>query len=208
VTDTEIVERAADGAVDRRGRRLVWVCVAFALAGLVALAAAFFLSRVEQDQALVELGERADDNARAAQLLAEQVTRLGADPVVDPPAVDAPDPDDPERQDPEVQDPEIQDPEQQQPERQDPETPDVEQDDPDPDDPEIQDEEIQDPEVDDPPATGPPGPPPASWTWTDTAGRQQSCTRSGGPDTAPTYTCTAEPPPETVPGRPLLPIGG
>jgi hypothetical protein len=35
------------------------------------------------------------------------------------------------------------------------------------------------------------GQPPASWTWTDPAGRKQQCTRdAGSPDSAPTYTCT------------------
>lgn len=42
---------------------------------------------------------------------------------------------------------------------------------------------------------GPPGPagqdgaPPASWTYRDQLGFPHTCTRSGGPDTAPTYTC-------------------
>jgi hypothetical protein len=50
------------------------------------------------------------------------------------------------------------------------------------------------------------GQPPASWTWTDAVGRTQSGTRDpGSPDSAPTYTCTAEPPAVTVPG---LLIGG
>lgn len=56
-----------------------------------------------------------------------------------------------------------------------------------------------------PGADGVNGQPPAGWTWTDNAGRKQSCARdAGSPDTAPTYTCTAEPPLETVP---RLPIG-
>lgn len=58
-----------------------------------------------------------------------------------------------------------------------------------------------------PGAAGPAGPPPAGWTWVDVAGRTQSCTRDGGTDAAPHYACSAEPPPETVPGIPLQ-IGG
>ena len=51
--------------------------------------------------------------------------------------------------------------------------------------------------------SGPPGPrgesgargaPPATWTWTDSVGRRQSCTRSGGSADAPQYSCTAQPP--------------
>lgn len=37
---------------------------------------------------------------------------------------------------------------------------------------------------------GAPGQPPAGWTWPGPAGVSYSCNRSGGPDSAPTYTCT------------------
>lgn len=48
------------------------------------------------------------------------------------------------------------------------------------------------------------GKPPSGWTWTDSAGRTQTCTRDpGSPDSAPTYTCTAP-----SDGPPLLRIGG
>jgi hypothetical protein len=65
-------------------------------------------------------------------------------------------------------------------------------------------------------APGRDGAPPAGWTWTDDVGRAQSCTRTGGPDTAPVYECTTAPPadtvpptvPPTVPGAPLLPLPG
>ena len=41
---------------------------------------------------------------------------------------------------------------------------------------------------------GPAGSPPAGWTWTDTLGRNYTCTRNASsPDSAPTYTCTAAP---------------
>lgn len=47
---------------------------------------------------------------------------------------------------------------------------------------------------------GAPGHPPAGWTWVDGDGRQQSCTRDpGSPGSAPTYTCTADPPRNTLP---------
>lgn len=50
---------------------------------------------------------------------------------------------------------------------------------------------------------GTPGAPPAGWTWTDSDGRQQSCTRNpASPDSAPTYTCTAPSPEPT--GLPIL----
>lgn len=56
------------------------------------------------------------------------------------------------------------------------------------------------------------GQPPASWTWTDAAGREQTCTRNpDSPDTAPTYSCTAPstgPPGTTTSNPPLLRIGG
>jgi hypothetical protein len=56
------------------------------------------------------------------------------------------------------------------------------------------------------------GQPPASWTWTDAAGREQTCTRNPeSPDTAPTYSCTAPstgPPGTTTSSPPLLRIGG
>ena len=200
---TAITEAAAAHAVERhdphaaRRRFTVLIAGAVLLASLLGGGTWVALK-------IAELQGQVDTNAVIAQRLGDQVEQLGGTPVVQPPAVDDPDPDDadpddPERQDPEVQDPEHQDGEQQDPEIQDPEVADVEHDDPDPDDPEVQDEEIQDPEIDDEPK---PGPPPAGWTWVDGDGRTQSCTRTGGPDTAPTYTCTAEPPPETVPGLP------
>jgi hypothetical protein len=43
-------------------------------------------------------------------------------------------------------------------------------------------------------ATGPQGaqgPPPASWTWSDVTGRH-TCTRAGGTDAAPTYSCATQ----------------
>lgn len=43
------------------------------------------------------------------------------------------------------------------------------------------------------------GKPPAGWTWTDSAGRQQSCRRDNDDDDAPHYRCTAPPPPDTSP---------
>lgn len=92
MTGTEIVDRAADDAVDRPGRRVLWACVAVALAGVLALGLAFFLYRSEttardstRDAMITELAEQADDNAHAAQALAQQVEGLGEIPVVNPP---------------------------------------------------------------------------------------------------------------------------
>jgi hypothetical protein len=152
---------------------------------------------------IATLQDQVDAYGDAARVLGDQVRDLGGVPRVDPPPVDNPDPDDPDPDDPDPDDPERQDPEVQDPELQDGELPDSEV-----QDPEIQESETQDPEIDDPdpndPAIpgpqGPAGPPPAGWSWVDGDGRTQSCTRDGGPDTAPTYTCTALPPPESVPG--------
>lgn len=191
MTDTKIVERAADGARDRSGRRLVWLFVAVALVGVAALAVAFVASRAD----IAELQERADTYAVVAQQLANQVEELGVDPVVEPPQVGdrgpqgeagppgrdggtgATGPAGPTG----------------------PTGPPGPQGEPGP--------AGADGQAGADGADGAAGQPPASWTWTDSAGRTQSCTRDPeSPDSAPTYTCTAEPPPETVPGLPL-PIG-
>lgn len=199
MTDTEMINEPAERARDSRGRSWVWFWVTVALFGVMLIVIAYF-----------QQSNRTDGLEGDVRALAEQVEDMGGTPVVQPPAVDDPDPDDadpddPERQDAEIQDPEQQDAEAQDPEVQDPELADAEHDDPDPDDPEIQDEETQDPEIDDPDPNDP-ATPPASYTWVDGDGRRQTCTRNGGPDSAPTYECTAEPPPETMPGN-RLPIG-
>jgi cbb3-type cytochrome oxidase subunit 3 len=94
VTDTEVIDRAAGDARDARGHRLVWAFVGVAVVGLVLLAVAFFSYRMaatgrdaKQDATIAALGDQADDNARDAQRLAEQVEQLGAEPVVEPPTV-------------------------------------------------------------------------------------------------------------------------
>lgn len=48
---------------------------------------------------------------------------------------------------------------------------------------------------------GPQGSPPSSWTWTDELGRQQTCTRSGGTDASPTYSCSTAAPVKTAPKK-------
>jgi hypothetical protein len=216
----DLVQRATDGSVDRRGQRALRVWVAGALIGLIALAGAFFalwMHSIDQDHQLGDVSKRADVNASTAQTLADQVRSLGEQPIVLPPepgergATGDTGPAGPQGpQGPAGQ-----------PGR-DGQTP---------------------PCLSEPPqchgADGPPGvagkdgapgapgapgkdgtdgtpgqngtdgQPPASWTWTDDAGRTQSCTRDpGSPDSAPTYTCTASPPPTTVPGLPLIRTGG
>lgn len=214
MTDTKIVERAADGARDTRGRALLWVFVAIALAGLMALAVAYFASRAgdaEQNRTISALEEQAATNARSARVLADQVEQLGAVPVVEPPAqadgVNGRDGTD-GRDGLDGKD------------GKDGQTP-----------PCLTEPaqcrgtdgangvdgasgahgtdgaDGQDGAAGQPGRDGTDGQPPASWTWIDDSGRTQSCARDpDSPDAAPTYTCTAEPPPETVPGPPL-PIG-
>ncbi|HEX6354740.1 hypothetical protein [Actinophytocola sp.] len=177
-----IAEAAAHQAVERhdpapRHFRIVVIVAGVVLAVSLVFGSVYALLRINHLQGA------ADDNARIAQELGDQVRDLGGTPRVQPPAVNDPDPEDPEIDDPERQESEIQDPEVQESETQDPEV----------DDPEVQDPEIDDPDPDDPDPVIP-GPPPAGWTWVDGDGRTQSCQRTGGPDTAPTYTCTASPP--------------
>lgn len=212
MTDTEIVDRAAAGARDQRGRALVWVFVGVALAGVALLTVAFFSYQssnetraAEQAVQIADLGDRADTNAEDAGALAEQLRDLGVPPVVEPakPGSDGSNgrdgadgedgrdgADGADGQSP----PCLSEP------------------------PQCGGSDGTDGAagkdgtdgkdgtngIDGQPGT--PGPPPASWTWVDSNGRTQSCARSGGPDTAPTYECTAEPPAETVPG--MLTIGG
>jgi collagen triple helix repeat protein len=212
VTDTEMIDRPAEQARDLRGRRWLWVFVGVGLTGLLALTIAFFASRseassrdAEQDSTIAALEDQADANAQDAQALAEQVKALGAVPVVEParPGEGGPRGEPGRDGDPGPTGPagptgpggptgppgpagDAGDP-----------GPPGPQGDPGPAGTDGQ------PGVD-----GPPGSPPASWTWIDGDGRTQSCTRdAGSPDSAPTYTCTASPPPETVPGFPLR-IGG
>lgn len=214
MSDTEVIERAADGARDDRGRRLVWVFVGIALVGMILLAVAFFSTRghdAAQDGEIAELRGQANSYAQAAQQLFDQVKQLGAVPVVNPPTPGEPG----------------------QPGAQGEQGPPGEDGADGPAGPTGPTGPTGTPGLDgapgDPGPAGPqgePGPagvdgqpgadgspgvdgqPPASWTWTDIDGRTQSCARdAGSPDTAPTYTCTAEPPPETVPGGGLLPRG-
>lgn len=211
MTDTEIIGGAADRARDDRGRRLIWMWVGVTVAGMVALAIAFFATRghdAAQDSTIADLRDRANANAVAAQQLATQVEQLGAVPVVEPPTPGEPG-------QPGAQG-------EQGPPGRDGATGSVgptgptgssgldgSTGDPGPAGPQGEPGPAG---VDGQPgAAGPAGAngqPPESWTWTDGDGRTQSCVRdSASPDTAPTYTCTAEPPPETVPGGGLLPRG-
>ena len=207
MTDAEIVERAADRAHDGPGHRLVWVFVGLSLIGVAALTVAVVL-----------LAVRAEDNAVVARQLAEQVRELGAEPVVDPPVDGTPGVDGRDgvdgtdgadgaagrdgrdgRDGVDGSDGAAGRAGQDGADGVDGESP------------PCLSEPAQCRGADGTDGAdgrdGVDGSPPASWTWTDIDGREQSCTRTGGPDSAPTYTCTAEPPPETVPGIPL-PIGG
>jgi hypothetical protein len=82
VTDTRTdIQQATEDAKDSRGHRGIWLAFGVILAGLTLLAVAYFFDR----QAILGLETRADDNARTAQVLAEQVRKLGGVPVVQPP---------------------------------------------------------------------------------------------------------------------------
>jgi hypothetical protein len=89
--------REVDETVRRRlaaadGHRKIWAAVGVTLVGVALLAVAYFSQRgtarerdAEQDQTITSLSALADDNARAAVELAEQVRGLGGVPVVQPP---------------------------------------------------------------------------------------------------------------------------
>ena len=209
----QALERGADGAKDVTGHRLMWALLALVLLGLGLLAVAFFASRAESEG--TESALRGDVAA-----LASQVRGLGGTPVVVPSAVvgapgasgrdgiDGRDGKDgvPGRDG--TSPPCLAEP------------------------PQCQGKDGTNGSD----ATGVPGQsgkdgadgkdgqdgatgadgtdgrPPAGWRWVDSAGREQSCTRDpASPDTAPTYTCTAEPPTPTTTttptgtGLPLLP---
>lgn len=183
---------------------------ALALIGLAALALAFFSYRstaagrdADQDRTITQLADRADANARDGQALAEQLRDLGVPPVVEPAkpgergndgrdgadGVDGRDGTDglpgSDGADGEPG-----------------------ADGADGQSPPCLSESAQCRGTDGQPgADGAGGQPPAGWTWIDTDGRTQFCARdAGSPDSAPTYTCSAEPPAETVPGGPPLPL--
>lgn len=214
MTDTEVIDRNVERARDDRGRVWLWVCAGVALIGLLAMAVAFFSYRSTMSDEIDGLESQVVANARDARALADQVEDLGAVPVVDPPQPGDPGPQgDPGEVGPPGRDG-----------------------DPGPAGPpgstgpagpsgppgpagSAGDSGPPGPQGDPGPAgvdgqpgaagaDGADGQPPASWTWTDSEGRTQSCARDpDSPDSAPTYTCSAEPPPETVPGLPIR-IGG
>lgn len=225
MTDTEhLVQQASSDARDSRGHRRMWISLALLVLGVAAMLTVYLLDRAssarhddEQDQALAAVSKQAADYSAAAQKLADQVRALGAQPVVQPPqpgergAPGAPGiPGPPGPPGPAGRD------------GRDGTTP------PCLGDSTQCRGATGPPGTDGQPGTpgaagpagpaGPPGPagapgadgqpgqpgangqPPAGWTWTDVLGREQHCTRDpGSPDTAPTYHCSAQPPPETVP---------
>lgn len=220
MSDTEVIERAADGARDERGRRLVWLFVGIAIAGVIAVAVAFFATRghdAAQDDTIAELKAQATANADVAQQLFDQVKQLGGQPVVEPPPPGDRGTDGADGRD----GVDGEDGHDGQPGK----------DGADGTSPPCLTETAQcrgadgRDGVDGAPGAagqdgangadgangqdGAGGAPPAGWTWVDGVGRTQSCARDGGTDAAPHYDCTTEPPPETVPGLPLpLTIGG
>jgi len=87
MTTDDVVRRAAESAVDRRGRRAMWTSLGVMLAGVLALGAAYLSAatdNADQAEQLTALEQRADANAATAQQLADQVRDLGAVPVVQP----------------------------------------------------------------------------------------------------------------------------
>lgn len=187
----DAIERGADRAMDRRGHVTIWVLLVVVLIGLSAFGVAFF--SVQGDNQ--ELRE-------SVAALANQVTHLGGTPVVPAPGERGP-------------------------------VGPAGRDGRDGDDgttPACLSEPPQCRGANGADATGAPGAdgqpgkdgtdgkdgrdgvdgkPPAGWTWTDSNGREQRCTRDpASPDTDPTYACTAPstgPPGTTT--APLLPIG-
>ncbi len=209
----QVAERVPPRLASRDNHLLLRVVVAVVLVGLLALVAAFFVQRfmarerdAAQDRTIVSLADQSDANAAAAQELAAQVRELGGIPRVSAPAPG-------ERGDtgprgdtgstgqpgqPGVPGP--------------PGTPGTDGATGAPGGPGT---DGQPGEPGPAGSQGDPGPagsqgergapgangePPAGWTWLDGDGRTQSCTREPeSPDTAPTYRCTTDPPPETVP---------
>ena len=221
MTEQNLVQRAAEDAVDRPGRRAFWICLSIVMGAVIALAITFFWQwtsaaahDADQDRALTAMSRQADDNARTAQTLADQVRSLGEQPLVLPPSPG-------ERGATGDTGPQGPQGPAGQPGRDGATPPCLSE------PPQCRGADGatgaagQDgtPGADGAPgqngADGAPGKDgsdgqsPASWTWTDSDGRTQSCARdAGSPDTAPTYTCTASPPPTTVPGLPLIRTGG
>jgi len=196
--DETIVQPAAADAVDRRGRRLVVV-----LGVLTALLIAGGLATY-----LIDRAQRIDDVAA----LAQQVRELGGTPVVQAPSIPGPEgrPGRDGRDGVDGRDGKdgvtpacVTEPSQCRGESGAPGTP-GQNGQPGKDGADGKDGRDGTNGVD--------GQPPASWTWTDNAGRTQTCTRNpDSPDSAPTYTCTAPstgPPGTTTTNPPLLRTGG
>jgi hypothetical protein len=89
VTDGQrAVARAAEAAIDHRGHRWMWACLAAVVVGLALLAVAMWSVLSGQDRqgdAIASLTHQADSNASVAQQLAAQVRSMGGQPVVQPP---------------------------------------------------------------------------------------------------------------------------
>lgn len=221
----QVAERVPPRLAGRDNHLLLRGVVAIVLVGLLALVAAFFLQRsaareqdADQDRTIASLADRSDDNARAAQELAAQVRELGGVPRVVAPT--------PGERGPrgEIGETGMPGPQGEpgpsgipgipgQPGPAGPSGPggangedgtpgaDGASGEPGPAGPQGEPGPAgpQGPQGE-PGVPGQNGEPPAGWTWTDALGRNQSCVRDAeSPDNAPTYTCTTQPPPETVP---------
>jgi hypothetical protein len=82
------IDRAVVESRDGTGRRIILVSILVLAAGVAALMFVVLrgFDRVDSlENQASDLGQKSDSNARAAQLLADQVTRLGGVPVVQPP---------------------------------------------------------------------------------------------------------------------------
>lgn len=76
-----VVERAAEDARDDRGHRWMWAALGAVVLGLAVAG----ISLGHLATSVDALSQQAADNARTAQLLADQVKQLGGVPVVQPP---------------------------------------------------------------------------------------------------------------------------
>jgi len=180
-----VIDEAVDESRDGFGRRVIVASILVVFAGVVVLA----YTMLRGFERIDSLQGQADDHARTAQMLAEQVTRLGGTPVVQPPTVAGPTgPAGPAGRDgtngrdgqngttpPCVSEP-----------------PQCRGADGEPGTNGQDGQDGADGQDGKDGKDGVDGKPPGGWTWVDGDGRTQSCTRvAGSPDTDPRYACTA-----------------
>jgi len=88
MTRDDVIDRAARESKDHRGHLRIWLSGAVLLLGVLALGAAVFIGRAQNDALNDKVGTlttRADTAEQAVGKLAEQVRALGAVPVVQAP---------------------------------------------------------------------------------------------------------------------------